>query len=1195
MLKLRRLEISGFKSFVDPVGLDFAEGVTAIVGPNGCGKSNLSDAISWVLGEQSAKTLRSGTMEDVIFNGAERRKPLGMAEVTLTLETDPGFAGAEEGRLTISRRVFRGGEGQYRLNGKRVTLKEIRDLLMGTGLGIRAYSIIEQGKIGLILSGKPQERRRLLEEAAGVTRYRERRRLAEVKLEEATANLMRLDDVLAEVERAVRGLKRQAASARRYQALEAEHRELLGRVLAGRWAKLVGRERDLSSELAERTARQAELVAGLHQREAALAAGRQRADELAAALGEVHVRDAELAARIEGKQAFLAGARENLQQVAERLASGAGVAAERGDDLQRKREARAEVEARRSALEDDLTGARGAVAGDEVALTSRVRHLQEVETQVERLRQALLASLGGLDALRAELHGRQLELERSSLRRSHLDEEAAEHAHELGEARQALELAAAQVAELSAALGERERERESARHTLAIALAREAELTHVRQQAEERVRTGEQRLEVLRQLEEAHQTGRQLLLAALRDAGLEEPELLVEKLQAPEGWERALDFYFATLADAVVVPADRDPLELATALRGGTGNAGGGAKPAAVLVAPMLGPELAPASSATEIADPAIVGSLLEVLGLPPQLAAALPPAFLVEGEAVARRLAAAHPGVAFVCREGSFWRGGLLHLEGERRHPGVLARKQERAALDRKLPQSREEAAAAVAALAEAVETRSERARAVQAQEAVLADLHRQLAVSQARQEDAAERVRRLDKQATSIAAESERLASEAATLGERIAESRARMGAREEEHHELERRYDATQAELVGARSEREELRAAGAQRLGHLQLLEERRGAHETDLSRLAREAQHAEEQLRRWAEEEGQLQRRRDELLASIEAAEGELAVSLASRAGSQEGVLTAQQHLEEQRDSLRVLDDEAQLLRAEHERVRDEAEARRVELAALGNEAQHLRRAFAEQLRAEPPELAGEASAEVAVILESLGELEEQLSDKRAALERIGPVNLLAAQEHSEQEERHTFLLTQREDVALSMESLKRTIREINATSNERFRVTFEEVNRRFGQVFQQLFGGGEAEMRLLDDEDLLESGIEIVARPPGKRLQNLMLLSGGEKALTAIALLVALFHTKASPFCILDEVDAPLDDPNTVRFVEVLRAMSRDTQFLVITHNKLTMQAASTLYGVTMQERGVSKVVGVALDDVQPAQQLAMA
>ncbi|HEV8632487.1 MAG TPA: chromosome segregation protein SMC [Thermoanaerobaculia bacterium] len=1191
MLKLRRLEISGFKSFVDPVSLDFAAGVTAIVGPNGCGKSNLSDAISWVLGEQSAKTLRSGTMEDVIFNGSERRRPLGLADVTLTLETDPAFEGAQEGQLTISRRVFRGGEGQYRMNGKRVTLKEIRDLLMGTGLGIRTYSIIEQGKIGLILSGKPQERRRLLEEAAGVTRYRERRRIAEVKLEEATANLLRLDDVLAEVDRAVRGLKRQAASARRYQVLEAEHRELLGRVLVGRWAALVGRERTLAAELAERTARQAELVAGLHQREAGLAAGRQRADALAAELGELHRRDAEVGARIEGRQAFLSGARENLQQVAERLASGASIAAERGDELGRKREAREQLTVRSGALEGELAAARGAVEGDETSLSARMRHHQEVETQVERLRQELLASLGGLEALRADLHGRQLDLERATLRRTHLDEETGEHAHELREGREVFELASSHVGELARALGAAEQQRVAARQALTTALGRESELTHHRQQAEDRVRAVEQRLEVLHQLEEAHQSGRQALLAALGDAGLERPELLVEQLQAPDGWERALDFYFATLADAVVVPAGVDPLAIAAALRH---TRDGGAKTAAVLVTPLAdGPPAVP------IDDPAVAGSLREALGLPAAVAAALPPAFLVDGEAAARRLAAAHPGVAFVCREGSFWRGGLLHLEGERRQPGVLARRQERTTLEHRLPLAQEEAAAAAGALALALAERTERAQVLQHHEAALAELHRQLAVAEARKEDAAERVRRLERQGAALATEAERLAAEAAVLGERIAEARGRMGAREEEHHALEARFDAAQGDLAGARNEREELRAAGAQRQGHLNLLEERRRAHQAEAARLAREIQQAEEQLQRWAEEEAQLLRRREELGAAIVVAEGELQAALTARAASQEEVLAAQERLEQQRDALRLLDDEAQVLRLEHEQVRGEAEAHRLELAGLANEARHLRQAFAEQLHAEPPEQTAEASPELAAELEttlaSLAELEQQLAERRAALERIGPVNLLAAQEHDEQEERQTFLVAQREDVVTSVASLKQTIREINATSNERFRATFEEVNKRFGEVFQSLFGGGEAEMRLLDDEDLLESGIEIVARPPGKRLQNLMLLSGGEKALTAIALLVALFHTKASPFCILDEVDAPLDDPNTVRFVEVLKSMSRDTQFLVITHNKLTMHAASTLYGVTMQERGVSKVVGVSLDEVQPAEQLALA
>src|SRR5215213_2440936 len=264
MLKLERLEISGFKSFVDPVAVDFAGGATAIVGPNGCGKSNLSEAITWVLGEQSAKSLRGGTMEDVIFNGSEQRKPLGMAEASMILRTDPGFPRSDDGRITITRRVYRGGEGQYRLNGKLVRLKEIKDLLMDTGLGIRAYSVIEQGKIGMILSGKPQERRKLIEEAAGITRYKARKSVAEVKLQEATANLLRIDDVISEVERALRSLKRQAGAARRYQEKEVEYRQLLEQVLLGRWATLAARLAELKGKIEETSAREAGLAADLH-------------------------------------------------------------------------------------------------------------------------------------------------------------------------------------------------------------------------------------------------------------------------------------------------------------------------------------------------------------------------------------------------------------------------------------------------------------------------------------------------------------------------------------------------------------------------------------------------------------------------------------------------------------------------------------------------------------------------------------------------------------------------------------------------------------------------------------------------------------------------------------------------------------------------------------------------------------------
>ena len=319
MLKLERLELSGFKSFVDPVSLDFAGRVTSIVGPNGCGKSNLSDAMVWVLGERSAKSLRGDKMEDVIFGGSANRKKLGMAEVQLTLSSDADIKGTDDQRLTIGRRLYRDGQSQYLVNGKRARLKEIRDTLMDTGLGLRAYSVIEQGKIGQILSGKPQERRRLLEEAAGITRYKERRRIAEIKLEEARDNLSRLDDIISEVERALRSLKRQAGAANRLQKRQAEYQELLRRVLLLRWSALAERQHSLRGKIEGEVTRESELSATLDSEEANLAEGRETLEELSKSLAEKHRTDSELAARVEGKQEFLRGARHRLEELGERI------------------------------------------------------------------------------------------------------------------------------------------------------------------------------------------------------------------------------------------------------------------------------------------------------------------------------------------------------------------------------------------------------------------------------------------------------------------------------------------------------------------------------------------------------------------------------------------------------------------------------------------------------------------------------------------------------------------------------------------------------------------------------------------------------------------------------------------------------------------------------------------------------------
>ncbi|MFL6289801.1 MAG: AAA family ATPase, partial [Thermoanaerobaculia bacterium] len=439
-------------------------------------------------------------------------------------------------------------------------------------------------------------------------------------------------------------------------------------------------------------------------------------------------------------------------------------------------------------------------------------------------------------------------------------------------------------------------------------------------------------------------------------------------------------------------------------------------------------------------------------------------------------------------------------------------------------------------------------------------------------------------------LTTEQQEIAREIERVTQRRQQSQDELVAAEERNASLQEAFDRAQAELEASKASREALRTASAGRRGRLELLDERLESHDREEARLRAEVDRGRRQVALWREDADKLAARRSELEAAIVKAEEDLQSALERRATAEEGVLEQQQRLDERREEIHGLDERIHETRERRDAVRAEIEEHRIAHAALRQDAEHLAVTFHEHFEKPlpPAEEIGEPPLDLA-------ELEGDLARTKAALERLGPVNLLAVQEHDEQEERFQFLTTQRADVATSVDSLRKTIKEINEASGERFQETFKEVNAHFGQTFARLFRGGEAEMRLLDEEDMLESGIEILARPPGKRLQNLMLMSGGEKALTAIALLFALFKTKPSPFCILDEVDAPLDDVNTTRFVDVLREMSENTQFIVITHNKLTMEVAGTLYGVTMEEKGVSKLVSVQMEEVQPEQERATA
>ncbi|MGB5817676.1 MAG: hypothetical protein WBI27_21000, partial [Thermoanaerobaculia bacterium] len=461
------------------------------------------------------------------------------------------------------------------------------------------------------------------------------------------------------------------------------------------------------------------------------------------------------------------------------------------------------------------------------------------------------------------------------------------------------------------------------------------------------------------------------------------------------------------------------------------------------------------------------------------------------------------------------------------------------------------------------------------------LGERTQELAVAQARHDDVQIRHRRLTVEQQTLETEKADVERELTLVAERIGRTTDEAGRNERRHAELEAAFDQAQADVNATRQERESTRTSGASRKGRLELLQERLDSHDQEVERLRREIEEGRRQSSLWGEEEHRFTERQAEIRSAIKQAEEALQQALEQRETSQDEVIAEQERLDAKRVEILSLEEQVESTREARDGVRSEIGDIRVTEASEKQEAEHLSASFREEFGEEPP--AEPVDSEVV-----LEEVEVDLARCKETLEQLGPVNLLAAAEWEEHHERHQFLTEQRADVTHSVDRLKETIRELNETSTERFLATFNEVNAHFRKTFVELFRGGQAEMRLLDETDVLETVIEIVARPPGKRLQNIMLMSGGEKALTAIALLFALFQTKPSPFCILDEVDAPLDDINTLRFVELVKKMSTDTQFVLITHNKLTMEAASKLYGVTMQERGVSNLVAVELDDVEP-------
>ena len=1137
--------------------------MTAVVGPNGCGKSNISDALAWVLGEQRATLLRGSEMADVIFAGTGQRKPMGMAEVKLTLEMpDPAQPGATR-ETVVSRRLYRDTGSDYRINGRECRLKDVQDLLMDTGMGTRAYSFIQQGQIDLILSSKPRDRRSLLEEAAGITRYKVRRGDAERRLEDTRANLLRLDDILFELGKQQDSLKRQAAKARRAQDLDEAIRATQRILLAGKAMEL-------------ETAKQA-ILENLDALERNIAALTAQASEKGSEVENLHLALDELIHQQERRtRAILA-----LDQRCGLLEQDRGFQGERIQDAGRQRE---QLEQRLAELAARSGDSAAELARLQAALAEAGRALEVREQLVADAEEAAALAGGALRHVEAELkelRARRAEAEKEAMagqrRRAAIHQEIAQRTGRLD------------------ALNHEEAVRAPRLEAL---LADQTRMGREEEGASDRLEEIEEAVQVQGRLRQEALDAHRAAGAALREAegALDAEERRVRQisdlLRATEGseelkkgllWLRQAGEEPLALADALIIEdADLPALERLlgswsqTVALGPTGLGRAAQAPGQLWISadgPGDRPEVPP--DCVALAD-----RLRWKPGRPRPLEGLLARTFLCPDERLAE-LGAAHPELALVSPRlvklpfGPIQVGVAAPAASPFRLRGELetARRAREAHLDR-VEALEQQVKGLDGRMQEAASRFKDMEEDHLTARRVLADLKGKRASAEVQLREIREAQERADGQWEQLEAEITGLKAQLRAL--EVPEARPESGldaeiqAGEARREEAQQTLEARREHLVEASRVRASAWAERDALQRHLQQLqrgtfdlEAERGRVQADIQQTLERAEQAVARLAELEQEVQALLQERGGLAAQQEAA--------------QPGLETAEERLHVEERLARELQQALENARQLHQEALLQGAQVAGSLAAAAKEIELALAMSVPAFLASVTEAEREAWVLGEVVHQTrLGELHGKRLD-------LGSVNPLAIQELKEAEERLGFMHQQRTDVLDAIGNLEATIREINAISEERFREAFDFINLRFQEVFREAFGGGSATLSLQDPGDLLECGIEITAQPPGKSAKALTLLSGGEKALTAISLLFAIFHYKPSPFCVLDEVDAPLDEANVGRFAAMVQGMKHGTQFVVITHQKPTMMAADTLYGVTMEELGISRLVSVQL------------
>jgi chromosome segregation protein len=1234
---LKTLEIHGFKSFADKTVFEFAEGVTGIVGPNGCGKSNVVDAIRWVLGETSAKALRGGEMADVIFNGTEKRKPLGMAEVTLTMADCEQALKVDYNEVAITRRVFRDGRSEYRINGTLCRLKDIHDMLMDTGIGRTAYSIMAQGQIDQILSSKPEERRAVFEEAAGITKFKREKKEALRKLEYTEANLLRVSDVLAEQERRMNSLKRQVAKARRYQALAADTRVLDTHLGHKKFVELTAERDELLTSIRGLEVRDTELEMQLPAKEEAVAEARAAARTFEGELAELRGRLNEHRNALNSAEGRMAFNEERKAELESRIR-------QNHEDIFSTREKLAQQEFDFIAANESLDQLSRLIAEKELQLAEQETRTQGTREERERIEAALRETRGEANrtqtliaTLQAKIESALSQLEGTRERARQLADEEQRLNLELEEFRaeqsriaSEVETTGAQLGELEEAFRSAERSYQHTRGDLDAARAAAIESNKILAQRSAR-------FEAVRQLVESgegFEKGTQNVLQGLGEPEQFKPGIhgaLASFIEAENSCARAIEAALGTHLHAVLVQdqaAAEAIIERLTEKQLGV---------AAILPESFVPhakgtqmealPEGATAWALDRIKSDKRISGVIERL---------LERVLIVPNLSTALRLRPNHPGVTFVTLAGvmlggeGMLRGGaakegstsVLELRNELR--SLEAEVASLTAADDAARNRVSELESGLERLREEVEVSRER---LQRQKVELSTLQGQLSLATREVENfetKAQNVRwergELENRERAAAEGREQMESE-------LASSRERLDALETETRRLQSEAESAVHREQQLNATLSELRTELAVERRAKQAAEEQQKPMEARLSELR------EVSIRRETEIESFNQRIEGAIAENARLAEEcethraeveDLQVEIESRAAGRAELLEAIEIAETQlaavrRDHAKIAEQKgreeiaATKLDLRLENLTNSIQERyQVDLSTFEPDAHALLASIASQkalqarngrqmmVEADASDQSDEEEMPTVVVdgtsdddIEIPGDItgepdwnfvESIVTDIKRRLDAMGPVNLDAIEEFEELEERYNFLRNQHDDLVASKTELLEVIERINTETQRLFAETFAQVRVNFQTMFKELFGEkGQADLTLLDENDPLESGIEVIAKPPGKKLQSITLLSGGERSMTAVALLFSIYMIKPSPFCVLDELDAPLDESNIGRFVKVLDRFIDRSQFIIVTHSKRTMARADVMYGVTMEEFGVSKPVGMRL------------